>query len=48
MEIAAVSLIVAAALAFAGWRVVATVRVAKGEACGGCGSCKAPESPAGN
>lgn len=48
MEVFAVILAVAAALAFVVWRVVATVRVAKGEACGGCGTCKSSENPAGN
>lgn len=49
MEIAAVILAVAAALAFVAWRVVSTLRVARGkQECGGCGTCKPDGSPAGN
>ncbi|MBX3474550.1 MAG: hypothetical protein KF754_09220 [Planctomycetes bacterium] len=49
MEIAAVILVVAAALAFVAWRVVVTVRVARGgQECGGCGSCRPAEAPGRN
>lgn len=41
MEVAAVILAVAAALTLVAWRVIGTLRVARGkQECGGCGSCK--------
>lgn len=45
-EIAIVIAIIAISIAFVGWRVWQTLRVARGEkACGGCGCDKAETPP---
>ncbi|MBE7491588.1 MAG: hypothetical protein HS108_07530 [Planctomycetes bacterium] len=48
MELAVVMVAVGIALAFVGWRVFATLRVARGAGCGGCGSCKPGPTAAGS
>ncbi len=54
MELAITIAVIGLALAFAAWRVLATLRIsrgAKGGGCGGCGTCAPstqPETPARN